>query len=707
VLTNQNLKKYTGSKVFIFGSNMGRFKFFVHTLFIATSPTLFVYPQSPSVQQIMPETFDCGFSYDDVLHLLDEISNGALEKCCNEQELDRINQFIAHLAIEGKLPTDSEEELENDIAQLLHVFNNSYEYALSIGPDGEMYAYFTPSGEVILCGWISKKWKETKEFCKKHKKTILIGTAVVVGAATVILTAGATTGTAVAAVGAAAASASDHHHDSKHTIATPQIKSAVETQIATFKETLITEGHLNSELPIEENIRTLGSLFAHQSTQDLQQQLANSSELAHEFEPMRWYNNSFPAQFGHAGIDQKFSTDYAPLYIAAQPDFNTLAYQACGEKALTCGYYNQAVHDFGKVLELNPDNSLVYLERGVAHFNLGQYDHSLSDYQHYIAQKPTFKESFSLPSFTVGFAKGLPNGIYDSGEGTLLFLTDLIQHPIHTSEQVWNSLIILKDLVKTQAWETITETLSPQVHNLVVNWDMLSSYERGELAGYAFGRHGTDFLLPAAAAKAAKTCRELAAVSKNLQIAEKTLLLETASSIPNGAKIMEANKYTLALAEDLGMSTSKASQLKRAGTLEKSQAAIIEQFTPEMRQSYELFQSAQKFLKPYSKTYITEAAARDFIHQTGVKTFPRPTGIPDTYRVKLSNTGAGIKYVHPEHEHISIRVMPGKSHSPYPHQQKPYVIQMKDGKAFNIKGELINHDLPEAHIPLEKFIYKE
>lgn len=686
---------------------MGNFKFFVHTLLIASSPALFVYPQSPSAEQSAPKTFDYAFSYDDVLLLLDEIESGAIEKRCDEQELERINQFIAHLASEGKLPTDSDEELEHDIAQLLHVSNSPYEYALAIGPDGELHAYFTPSGEVILCGWVSKKWKQTKEFCKKHKKTILIGTAIVVGAATVILTVGAATGTAVAAVGAAAASASDHHHDSKHTVATPEIKSAVETQITTFKETLVAEGHLNSELPIEENMRTLGSLFAHQSAQELARQAVNSPQLAHEFETMRWYNNGFSTPFGHAGIDQKFSTDYAPLYATPQADFNTLAYQARGEKALTCGYYNQAIQDFGKALELNPTNPLTYLERGVAHFNLGQYDHSLSDYQQYIAQKPVRIEPFSLSSFSLGFAKGLPGGIYDSGEGTLLFLADLIQHPINTSEQIWDSLVVLKDLVKTQAWGSIAGALSPQVHDLVVNWDLLSSYERGERAGYAFGRHSADFLLPTAAVKAAKTCKELAVVCKNLQIAKKTLLLETAGSIPNGAKIIAANKQTLALAEDLGMSTSKAIQLKRAGTLEKTVSSTVEKLSPELRQSYELHQNAKVLLKQYKKIYMPEETARELIHKSGIKTFSRPDGIPHDYKVRITGKGGGMEYVHPTNEYISIRVMPGKPHSPLPHQQKPYVVQMKNGKAFNIKGELIDNELPEAHIPLEKFVYKE
>ena len=110
---------------------MRTFKFLVHTLLIATSPTLLADPQPLLCEQLAPETLNCAFSYDDVLHLLGEIENDRLQERCNEQELDRINQFLAHLATEGKLPTDSVEELESDIAQLLHISNSPYEYALS------------------------------------------------------------------------------------------------------------------------------------------------------------------------------------------------------------------------------------------------------------------------------------------------------------------------------------------------------------------------------------------------------------------------------------------------------------------------------------------------------------------------------------------------------------------------------------------------
>ena len=51
--------------------------------------------------------------------------------------------------------------------------------------------------------------------------------------------------------------------------------------------------------------------------------------------------------------------------------------------------------------------------------------------------------------------------------------------------------------------------------------------------------------------------------------------------------------------------------------------------------------------------------------------------------------------------------MPGKPHAKYPHQQKLYVVQMKDGKALDNTGKIVAADAPAAHIPLEEFVYRE
>jgi hypothetical protein len=103
---------------------------------------------------------------------------------------------------------------------------------------------------------------------------------------------------------------------------------------------------------------------------------------------------------------------------------------------------------------------------------------------------------------------------------------------------------------------------------------------------------------------------------------------------------------------------------------------------------------------------MSEMQVRELIHHTGIRTFQRPAGIPENFIVRVTDRGAGMEYMHPTNTHISIRVMPGKPHSPFPYQQKPYIIHKKDGKAFDELGNMVGQKAPEAHISLEKFIYR-
>ena len=137
--------------------------------------------------------------------------------------------------------------------------------------------------------------------------------------------------------------------------------------------------------------------------------------------------------------------------------------------------------------------------------------------------------------------------------------------------------------------------------------------------------------------------------------------------------------------------------------METSISSTAEKLTPELRQSYEMIKKSEVFLEPYKKTFISEAQARELIHQTGIKTFPRPLGLLEDYRVRITEGGGGMEYVHPQHAHTSIRVMPGKPHSPNPCQQKPCVVVKIDGKYFNKLGEIVKRSDLEAHIPLEEF----
>ena len=125
------------------------------------------------------------------------------------------------------------------------------------------------------------------------------------------------------------------------------------------------------------------------------------------------------------------------------------------------------------------------------------------------------------------------------------------------------------------------------------------------------------------------------------------------------------------------------------------------------QESMRLFEEARSQLKPYQGQYMSESQARELIQAAGIPTFPRPNGIPENYRVKLSDKPGGIKYVHPTNEGTYIRVMPGKLHSSNPSQQRPYVNQRVNGKSLDKHGNIISNRSEEAHIALEEFVYKE
>lgn len=600
---------------------MSRLHVFTSATLLVTTPSMLVHPQNIAqkahVQKVdyeeqIPQR-DYIFSYDEMLHLFDEIESGELEQNYSPEELERIKHFIAFIAKEGVLPDDSEESLslEADIEELLHGEDLVYEYAVSFVSPGQYQYILVPTalnkhGEVVLCkSWFKKQWKNVKKFAKKHKKALIIGAAVVVAAAVIVVAVVATTPTAGAAAAGALGAAGSTDSDKKEkkdnpsstSSASPSIptetsstlKSTIDNQISSFKEHIVqnqlfppTDATPDQRtLSWEEHGRTLGSLFAHDSLNNFQHKILPSSKLAQEIQDL---NLKYPfihlnnPSMGHPEIDRQFSTDYTPLYTKSgqEINFDILFHQARGEKALTFGDYTQAIQDLGKVIDANPANPLPYLERGIAHFRLGQYDHSVEDYKQFSSQTQKTDLS-SIADFSIGFTKGLPQGVYESGEGIVLFLTDFIRHPINTSGQIVNAINELIDLMRDDDWGVVAEALAPEVYQLVTQWNTLPSDQRGELAGYAVGKYGADILMPGAltkiAIKSTKSAQELASICKNLQIAQETLVLETVSGIGNSVKIAEIvgkAQTTAFLGEELGFTAREMGQLKQAGKLEQA-----------------------------------------------------------------------------------------------------------------------------------------
>ncbi len=593
---------------------MRKLKILTASVLLTTTPSMLVHPQdalpreSAQVRQVNYEEkngeHDYSLSYDDMLHLIDEIESGVYENKCAPGDLEKIKHFVAFLAKEGELPDNSEESLslDNDIEDLLNGKDNAYEDTFSFATlDNYQYvivpAVLDGHGEIVLCkSWLKKQWDHVKKFAKKHKKALIIGAAVVVAATAVVVvvaaTSSATAGAAAAGAAGAAAKSSDSNHKSDkkeqqenssstpvstdissgmtETHEAPTLKSTIDHQISSFKENIVQNQFFEpansteqQTLSWEENGRALGSLFAHDSFNHLQNQVASSPALAQEVQNINSkYTFTIPGEnngalIGHPEIDRKFSTNFTHFYehVDHEIDFSALSYQVRAESALAHGYYEQAVQDFGKAIEQNPTNPFAYLERGVANFGLGKYDESLSDYQQFASQVPQ-THLLSVPDFSLGFVKGLPKGMYESGRGILVFLSDIVAHPIHTGSQMWDAFKLLSDLAQSEQWESLSEILAPEIHLLVKEWDTIPSDKRGELTGYAFGKYGADILIPGTLAKAVskglKGSQELNTIYRGLKTAEQTFLLESAASLGSGEKIAEVIQLEKRIAEWLG-----------------------------------------------------------------------------------------------------------------------------------------------------------
>ncbi|MDE3046504.1 MAG: tetratricopeptide repeat protein [Verrucomicrobiota bacterium] len=707
------------------------------TFLVTTSPALMAHSVAEFPTTVVQQAYHKPIhipdlrtlSYDEVVDLLAWIESDSFGESHSIDELDQINQFISFLAMEG-VTDDEKIDMAQATASLFR--KNDLQYASLMNPDFgytiQPAIYFEDFPDIVLCkSWVKKQWNHTRAFVKKHKKAIIIGTIIVVTVAVVVVSAvvisSAAAGTA-AASGLASVGSVAGSSDSNQTPSNESIASSWQEQASSFKETIAKEQFSAvselSGISIEENGRIIGSLFAHKTIDTFTASAAGNPSIANELKDLGFNSQSPPPKWQttypgnspfvpHYSTDSAFSTDYTVSYAGNFGDLNAMSYQARGNLALNAECYPQALQDFGKAISLDPNNPTLYLERGIANFELGNYESSITDYSQYIEKKG---EPLSITDFSVGFAKGVPKGVYESGKGALLFLSDFITHPVQTSKQVVDSLSQLATLVKNDEFGVVAEALSPELHQLVTHWDTLPSESRGELAGYAVGKLGTDLMAPGAVAKIASksvnSAKELVAICKNLQIAQETLLLETASGIGIPAKIseiVEMGKKTATLGEELGFTTQEIAQLQKAGKLDTTVAKACEHLSPSMKESFQFFKKAQDFLEHY-KGFIPEAQARELIHQTGVRTFPRPLGIPENFKVQISSKGAGMEYVHPTNPHIRVRIMPGKPHSPLPHQQKPYVVQTKEGKALDRLGNKTEAHSPEAHIPYEEFVYR-
>ena len=82
----------------------------------------------------------------------------------------------------------------------------------------------------------------------------------------------------------------------------------------------------------------------------------------------------------------------------------------------------------------------------------------------------------------------------------------------------------------------------------------------------------------------------------------------------------------------------------------------------------------------------------------------RPEGIPEEWLAKPTKKPGGIEYVDPINPGNSVRVMPGRSDSPYPNSQAPYVRWQRNGQPLDMQGNVLpTGNTSDAHIPVQNF----
>lgn len=542
-------------------------------------------------------------TYDGILKLIEDIEEGELEKRCSLEDLDKINHFLVSLARQGLLPSDDEAALEESIEEL---------YSQD---DSPQYAFWTDSSysivpavlsgpfHAILCkSWVQKQWKQTKEFVKENKKPLIIAAAVIVAAVTVIVIVAATAGAAspaipavvAAAAGAAGAEvASSDHKESKESKIIPfpsnaksgeessLVQSAIDGEILAFKGNIDREQFLkpkNTDSMLEESGRILGQAFARQSLDTLQKYAASNPPFLKELQEISPSTNPI-------SIDKAFSLDDS-LYFMRNPDmgFNENMHHLRGEYALNLHDYNQAVYDFGKVIELNPDNHDAYLDRAIAHLGTKQYDLSTEDYQRYLEKKPSVLKD--MIDYHIGYHKGVFEGIGESLKQSFLFAVDLNFRPISTIAEVIQGCVSLGKLAYFREWKTIQEVLVPEARDLAARWDSFSPEEKGEYAGYLFGKYGGDIMIQGAALKAfsksSKAAKELSIACQSFQKAEKVLMVEALAGSAGKLESMSletmskiAQPETVVTARELGFTTRELAQLENVRKVENSISGAV------------------------------------------------------------------------------------------------------------------------------------
>jgi tetratricopeptide (TPR) repeat protein len=280
-------------------------------------------------------------------------------------------------------------------------------------------------------------------------------------------------------------------------------------------------------------------------------------------------------QYGHTTIstlyDQGFlafiegdieeSIDYAETYIALckeqnkEDEIQSNEMLLLGNSYLELAQYSKALDVLSDIIRKDPTNKKAYFSRCTAHFELGNFDEALFDFEMSDKGKDTVS-SYKKASneFTHSLISSACQGSIDAaidfvpsmcysayGLGKTLWTT--AQHPIDSSKNFANACYEMgqcaADYCKNLDWQTVDGYVE-QIKILYERFDQLSETEKGEIIGYTIGKYGVDIFASTATVKCVTACRNLKAANKICNLEAMAI-----SSLNKEAVVCSALKHAL------------------------------------------------------------------------------------------------------------------------------------------------------------------
>lgn len=195
----------------------------------------------------------------------------------------------------------------------------------------------------------------------------------------------------------------------------------------------------------------------------------------------------------------------------------------------------------------NPNRKEAFFERASAYFELGDYQQAIEDYISSDFEKLSSDHKLvwnQIPRFGAGITKGIIQGAKEGltefipetlstlrgiGRGLWAFSAD----PVGASVAFCTSCNECIQFIKNHGQ---IEKMVPELKQLLIQYDKLSDFERGNLIGTVIGKYGIDILIFNYSFKSVKAFWELKA-------ANRLLTLEALASPKNlGRELQSASK---------------------------------------------------------------------------------------------------------------------------------------------------------------------